>query len=388
MQQLIKREFFCVGENQTIYTKEFVEKSSREAGNMPALIISHGFGGNGDDNDAYGEHFAKLGYAVYSFDFCGGRGDGVKRSTGDSMDLTIASECEDLTVVLKQVKELPYINSQRISLMGMSMGGFVSGLVAAKCKDEIENIILIYPAMCIPDDARRGCLAGTVYDVNCVPDVIECSGQMRIGRIFHEQIKDMDPYLELCRYKGRVLIVQGLQDSLVNYSYAIRAKECYEPGQCQLHIIRNAGHWLDAEQTESVKVAIEHFLGHKKEQLRIEVFLTEYKVLEETKYYKKAAVYFTGYCDCENFRGSILPGAVDVQEQHQNQELSLRADYTLEGIDSENRKCKIHILNQKKGKYFKPEIHTDSPKLAYLQEMDLTASLEGFHGGLTVRIFG
>lgn len=31
-------------------------------------------------------------------------------------------------------------------------GGFVSSLVAAELKDKIKNLIMLYPALCIPDN--------------------------------------------------------------------------------------------------------------------------------------------------------------------------------------------------------------------------------------------
>jgi pimeloyl-ACP methyl ester carboxylesterase len=66
----------------------------------------------------------------------------------------------------------------------------------------------------------------------------------------------MDVFLELSAYKGPVLILQGLEDETVNYSYAIRATKSYENGQCHLQLIRNVGHGLNEKQKESAVASI------------------------------------------------------------------------------------------------------------------------------------
>ncbi len=383
----MEKEFYCYKNNQKIYVKEYMP-DDLASDKIPAVIISHGFGGSGADNDYYCKAFAEDGYAAYCFDFCGGTVADGGRSDGATTDMSVNTECDDLSAVYEYVTSLSYIDEQHITLMGISMGGFVSGLTAAKYGDRIENLIMIYPAICIPDDARMGRLGGGAYDLGNVPDTIECPNGMKIRRRFHEEVKDMDPYLELRKMKGRVLLIQGTNDDVVNYSYAIKAKECYQKGQCQLLMVRNAGHGFSRQQEDSVITAMKMFLAGKKEYLTIQVFITEQNIVEKSDTYQKTEIYFTGYCDSDLFKGSILPGAVDVQEYENDEPKLIRADYTLEGIDQNNEHCKIHIINQKIGEQYKPEITTNSPALSFLKYMELTASLEIFEGGLTVRIFG
>lgn len=383
----MEKEFYCYKNNQKIYVKEYMP-DDLASDKIPAVIISHGFGGSGADNDYYCKAFVEDGYAAYCFDFCGGTVADGGRSDGAATDMSVNTECDDLSTVYEYVASLSYIDEQHITLMGISMGGFVSGLTAAKYGDRIENLIMIYPAICIPDDARMGRLGGGIYDLCNVPDTIECPNGMTIGRRFHEEVKDMDPYLELRKMKGRVLLIQGTNDGVVNYSYAVKAKESYQKGQCQLLIVRNAGHGFSRQQEDSVITAMKMFLAGKKEYLTIQVFTTEQNIVEKSDTYQKTEIYFTGYCDNELFKGSILPGAVDVQEYENGGPKLIRADYTLEGIDQNNEHCKIHIINQKTDGQYKPEINTNSPALSFLKYMELTASLEIFEGGLTVRIFG
>lgn len=382
-----EREFFCDRDGLKIYVKEFMDyQGSTEK--IPAIILSHGFGGDSVGMEHYGSHLAQKGYACYCLDFCGGSLPGIGKSDGNSLTMTIESECEDLMTVLHTVQELPYIDKENISLLGCSQGGFVSGLVAAKCKEKISNLIMFFPALCIPDHARLGALGGASYDVQAVPEEIVCPGGMHISRRYHENVVNMDPFLEISKYKGRVLVIHGKKDDIVPYAYGVKAKQCYEEGQCKLISVEDAGHGFNEQQDESAMVAVEHFLNHKRELLTIQVIVTDYEVRQEREGYKEAAVYFTGYCHQEDFKGCIIPEGVDIQTQYGDGPVKLRAEYTLVGTDRTGQKCCIHILNQKKGEYYKPEITTDSKELAFLEETDLTATLEGFLGGLTVRIFG
>ena len=252
---IIERDFCCKRGGVTIRGREFLPKGD----NLPAIIVSHGFGGNSKNLVNYCMAFASWGYAAYCFDFCGGCTYGEGRSDGETTDMTILTECEDLKAVMDYVKKLSYVDSSRLTLMGFSQGGFVSALTAAQRADEVKALILLYPALSIPDDARRGALSNSSYDVNDVPEVIDC-GKMLISNKFHETVVDMNPFEEISSYKGPVLLMHGTADETVNYNYSIKAKESYAPGQCHLQLIKDAGHKFTEKQTASAIVLIHQFL--------------------------------------------------------------------------------------------------------------------------------
>ncbi|MEK5235599.1 alpha/beta hydrolase [Paenibacillus sp. FSL L8-0470] len=93
-------------------------------------------------------------YAAYCFDFCGGCTHGEGRSDGETTDMTVQTECEDLKAVMDYVKSLSYVDASKVSLMGFSQGGFISALTVAQRANEVEALILLYPALCIPDDVQ------------------------------------------------------------------------------------------------------------------------------------------------------------------------------------------------------------------------------------------
>ncbi len=382
-----EEKFFCKRECLTIRGMQYIPENHKDR-KLPGIILSHGFTGNYKDMEGYCREFAKEGYAAFCFSFCGGgktEGDADIQSDGDTRDMNISTEVMDLMIVIKYVKALDFVDPGRIVLMGFSQGGFVSGLAAARCGDEIEKLIMIFPALCIPDHARRGCLGGGSYDVHNVPEEIQC-GVTVIGKSFHADVCEMDPYLELSPYKGPVLIIHGLDDTIVNYSYAVRAKENYEEGQCRLQLVREMGHGTDEEQANAVVASARQFLDGKEELMAIRIIITRTET-EEAGEQKKVNIYFTGYSESKIFKGTIIPEGVDRQTYRNGQRVDIRAEYTLEGLDEAGERCRLQIVNKWGTRDWHPVIATDSKRLSWLNDADLTAVLEGSSIGPTVRIF-
>lgn len=381
------KTFTCMRDGLTIRGMEYLPDGFEEGKKYPVIIVSHGFLGNYASVAAFCEEFAGMGYVSYCFNFCGGGNgpeEGCPESDGKSTDMTVMTEVEDLTAVINFAKNKPYNDHENLILMGVSQGGFVSGLTAAKYGNEISRLIMIYPALCIPDDARRGRVGGADYDPQNVPERIECATVL--GKAYHEEVVGMEPYLELSAYQGPVLILHGMEDDVVNYSYSVRAKESYKKGQCHLQLIRDMGHALNEEQLASAKASIRQFLKGRKEIFTIRVIITHTENDVEGDV-QKNNVYFTGYCDTEYFQGTIQPEGCDVQEYYSETDNKMRAEYTLTGLDYRGETCRIHIVNQKKDRDWKPSVQTDSTALEWLNHADLTAVLEYGNGGPTVRIF-
>lgn len=385
----IKEEpFTCKREGLTIRGMQYFPAGFTADRTYPAVILSHGFTGNHTDMADYGRFFAAIGYIAYAFSFCGGGRTGepeVSKSDGKSTEMTITTEVEDLLTVISYAKSQSFTDAGQLVLAGYSQGGFVSGLAAARCGEAVKKLIMISPALCIPDHARRGCLGGSSYDPQNVPETIDC-GSTILGKAIHENVVGMEPFLELSAYHGKVLLIQGMEDAIVHYSYAVRAKACYQEGQCHLQLMRNQGHGYDKNQCESVFDSIRQFLADREEVLTIHVFITHCEAHETGKHWKQD-VYFTGYCDTKYFKGVISPEGCDAQENCAGTGVKMRAEYTMTGLDDCQERCSVHIVNQRVGDEWKPTLETDSPSLKWLDKADLTAVLEEGDKGPTVRIF-
>ncbi len=229
----------CVSDGHQLYGEAFIPKAP---GRHPAVILSHGYGGTHHGFYALVDTLAKAGYVCYCYDFAGG--SPRSQSEGRTEDMSIFSERENLLDVLEMVRSWDCVDPENVFLLGESQGGCVSAITAPLVADRIRAILLIYPALCIPDDGFA--LYPTRSDV---PDTVKFMG-MNIGRAYYERFyDDYDIYKEIAGYQGEVLIVHGTEDGLVKPEYSARASNVYD--RCELHLIFGAGHgfWKPEHQS-------------------------------------------------------------------------------------------------------------------------------------------
>ncbi len=242
--------FECKRGDLTIRGTEY-----RPAGDdLPVAIVSHGFMAFQDTVRQYAKTLARLGYCAYCFDFCGGcviKG----KSDGKTTDMSVLTEVQDLEAVIAYAQSLPY-NGSELLLMGCSQGGFVSALVAAKCPDAVSKLVLFYPALCIPDDARAGKMMFARFDPQNIPETLRC-GPMKLGRCYPAAVLDMDPFSEISPYTGPVQIVHGTKDKIVNTDYTRRAAEVY--ANAELHFIEGGTHGFSKKHDVEAIALLEKF---------------------------------------------------------------------------------------------------------------------------------
>ena len=209
-------------DSQGCKLRGFILRPQR-AGRLSAAIVSHGFGSCTRDTKKYARVFADEGYAAICFDFCM---SGSGKSSGSSLGMSVLTEKVDLLNVLDYVKGLDFVNSNHITLAGCSQGGLVSALAAAEREDEVERLVLYYPALCIPDDARRGQMINAKFDPDHVPDQFRALF-VKLSSRYVLDVIGMDPYREICGFQKPVLIVHGTKDKLVDIGYSRRASQGY-----------------------------------------------------------------------------------------------------------------------------------------------------------------
>jgi len=208
-----------------------------EGENLPVAIVSHGFMASHKSVRKYAQLLASLGYVAYCYDFCGGSLF-KNKSDGISTQMSVLTEVSDLEAVIDYAQSRSY-TSNELLLMGCSQGGFVSAITSAKHPELVSKLVLFYPALCIPDDARAGNMIFAKFDPKNVPEVVNC-GLMKLGRCYPEAVMDMDFIEAIKGYTGPVLIVHGTNDKIVNHSYSERAQAAY--ANAKLHLIDNAPH--------------------------------------------------------------------------------------------------------------------------------------------------
>lgn len=237
--------FECKRDGLTIRGTEYRPQGE----NLPIAIVSHGFMANQETTRNYAIFLAELGYVSYCYDFCGGcvmKG----KSDGPTTEMSVLTEMKDLKAVIDYARNLSYTDADSVTLMGCSQGGFVSALVAAKQEVAVEKLVLFYPALCIPDDARAGKMMMAKFDPNNIPERLKC-GFMKLGRCYVADVIGLNAFEEIKKYPGEVLIVHGTKDKVVAPSYAKNAYEAYlstkpedmdEKKRVTLHYIENGAH--------------------------------------------------------------------------------------------------------------------------------------------------
>ena len=248
--------FECTRGGLTIRGTEY-----RPAGeNLPVAIVSHGFMGFQDTVRQYTINLAEMGYCAYCFDFCGGSIPGKGASDGATTEMSVLTEVSDLEAVITYARSQAY-TGEELLLMGCSQGGFVSALTAVKPEWKVSKLVLFYPALCIPDDARAGRMMFARFDPNNIPEIIDC-GPMKLGRHYAAEMLDLEPYKDIAGYTGPVLIVHGTADVIVNVEYAKKAAAAYEAtaaDRLTLVIIPEGAHGFRDEHDAIATAAVAKF---------------------------------------------------------------------------------------------------------------------------------
>lgn len=207
--------------------------------NGTPVIMSHAFLSNQKIMRKYAEALAKEGYVVFTYDFCGGAVFG--KSDGKFSDMSIHTEKDDLKAVIAYVEKLSYVDINNLILLGASQGGFVSCLVASEYQDRISKLILLYPALCIPDDARKGKMMMMEFDPEHIAETFT-SRHFKFSPKYPESAIGINIYEEIEKIKIPMLIIHGDADQIVDVDYVRKAMDvCVNPSS-DLVILEKAGH--------------------------------------------------------------------------------------------------------------------------------------------------
>lgn len=246
----MKKAFTCNRDNLIIRGYEYRAKE----GKLPALILCHGYLANQKTCKDYAEVACEHGYVAFTFDFNGG-GLGSK-SSGKSMDMTVLTEVEDLKAVIDYVEARPDVDSERICLLGCSQGGVVSA-ITAKRDSRVRGLILLYPAFCIPDDARSGNMMFAHFDPENIPEMIQ-RRPMKLSGKYAECVKNWQLTDMAGEYDGPVLYLHGTGDRIVDIRYAREAHRLYS--DAEYHEIEGGEHGFRGEHEQTARRYIGEFL--------------------------------------------------------------------------------------------------------------------------------
>ncbi|MCR4580156.1 MAG: alpha/beta hydrolase [Treponema sp.] len=394
-------KFSCKRDNLTIRGLLYRPEAKKEK--YPLAILSHGFMANYKSTKKYAERFAEMGFLSICYDFNGG--SIISKSDGKSTKMSVLTEKEDLKAVIKAAIELPFVDADDISLVGFSQGGFVSAMVANDLQEKIKRIILFYPALCIPDDARKGQMIWAKFDPQNLPEKLRC-GPMKLGKCFVQDVIGMNAFDQIKGYRGPVMLIHGTKDSIVSADYSKQAYKAYftERGEkpskdLQLVLIDQANHGFIGKEgnlwNKYAFFAIEKFLEKKEILFNVDVILTscEDKMEGQKKHSK---LFFKGHAQSPYFTGDVIEPAYDYQVHIGDITESCCADYKVEGKDFEGNDCIVNIKNElyPKTKDFdintewKPSVSTNSQALSRINNLNCETYAEMRPQGPMIHIWG
>ena len=216
--------------------------NSASSKKQPAVILSHSSSLTHEAMSGYALAIAKMGYAAYCFDFCGG--SDKSKSDGKTDEMTVFTEVEDLRAVVKTVKSQANVEPSQVSLLGSSQGGLVSALLADECPDDFAGMILFYPAFNIPEMVKMFSGFGDWGDFG------DFGGMMSMSEAYINSIKDFDVWSHIGKFSKPVCIIHGTADMIVPIANSEKAVGLYP--SATLNKIEGANHGFNAANLGSM----------------------------------------------------------------------------------------------------------------------------------------
>lgn len=232
---------------RTIHGQSFLPE---KPGKYPVVLFSHGFNGSMNNSDYSAAHLCRNGIAAVNYTFCGG--SDKDKSGFPTTEMSVLTEKEDLLAMLAWVQQQPEFDAGNIFLFGGSMGGLVTILAAEDCQQDVQGLVLLFPALCIPDDWRM-----RFPNEEDIPDT-HVFWNFLLGRTHFEAIRHMDPFSYMPGIDLPVMILHGDKDPIVNVSYSQRAEKAFP--HAELTIFPGEAHGFTAEANRKMDAMITDFV--------------------------------------------------------------------------------------------------------------------------------
>ena len=228
-----RRNFSCYRDDLKINGTLFLPKT-RKNEKLPIAIVCHEFMANQLFSFSYAKALAEIGFAAFCFDFCGG--GLVSTSRGSRRDMSVLTEISDIKAVIRFAQSLSNTDESELLLVGCSQGGLVAALTAAQMPETVNGLVLLYPALCIPDAARAGEMLWLKFDPSHIPEKMH-AGPMPLGRRYAADVMNMDAFRQIAGYSGKVLLLHGDRDAIVDISYAEKAESVYRAAGADVRFV-------------------------------------------------------------------------------------------------------------------------------------------------------
>ncbi|PQV43268.1 S9 family peptidase [Paraburkholderia sp. BL21I4N1] len=226
----------------------------------PVILMLHGFTGTRNEwsspvvkDGLFGrgaKALSEKGVASLRIDF---RGSG--ESDGKFEDMTVDSEIKDALAALDFLSSRHDIDSRRISVVGMSLGGAVATAVAGRTTHPLRSVVLWNPGINLPaaftsiygEDVMK---AGLGSGDQAIAVTMRGGGKtVKLKSAFFKSLYTTVPAAEIEKYRGPLLLAVGTKDTIVfPQPLAAEGLLSYHHGP---HVLwtRPVDHGFDVEQS-------------------------------------------------------------------------------------------------------------------------------------------
>lgn len=207
---------------------------------VPMVILLHGFCDDRNEinfvHTELSRRLCKEGIASVRFDM-----NGSGESDGLFEDMTISSEMEDAKVFLQFVKELVFVDTNKIALHGTSLGGAIASMIAGMYPQDIQALSLWCPASDLIYNLQK-------HKTLCGQDVSDIEEKgcadvegLKLSLKFYHDALTWDPYTIARHFDKQVNLVHGDQDITASCQCSYDYKEIYQE-RAHVTIVHGAEH--------------------------------------------------------------------------------------------------------------------------------------------------
>ncbi|GGA52109.1 alpha/beta hydrolase [Paenibacillus physcomitrellae] len=247
------------------YPAETPLKEGRCKNRVPLVLICHGFVGSRIGVDRLfvttARELADAGYLVIRFDYLG-----CGESTGSYGREGLASMVAQTKAVLDYGISCSDVDPTQVTLIGHSLGG-AAAVVTAAADRRVKNLVL-WSSVGYPFSDIVKITGRQLYD-----DAVKFGHSDYLGYeltpVFFESLAAYQPFQEVSKFQGNVLVVHGTSDDVIPVDYAFlyqkvlwtrhegrcdkeiifQANHTYSSGEHRAQLIKTTKEWLDGQET-------------------------------------------------------------------------------------------------------------------------------------------